>query len=189
MLQQNKEHHGDNAMVSRYLRKDEYLVNYKNNNMLIIASAHSGIVERIQRVFEFKSNSFKIFIGPESSDVNQSFQCVLSIVQVCQYFKVGGDIVHFKDIVLEKALFGIRDDYFIKTLKNIFEKKDHSFDLRNTIKAYFLYSGNNLKVCENLNIHRNTLLYRLKKIKEFTDKDPKCYKDLFILYCAALVNS
>lgn len=38
-----------------------------------------------------------------------------------------------------------------------------------TLEKYLLYVGNPVAAAESLNIHRNTLLYRINKIKELTD--------------------
>lgn len=43
--------------------------------------------------------------------------------------------------------------------------------LRETFDAYLRHSGNSVKICDELFIHRNTLSYRLRKIEELLDLD------------------
>jgi DNA-binding PucR family transcriptional regulator len=57
----------------------------------------------------------------------------------------------------------------LKQLKDYDES--HKGELFKTLKV-LVESGNNLKnACENLHIHRNTLGYRIERIKELTQLD------------------
>ena len=44
------------------------------------------------------------------------------------------------------------------------------------------------RTAEALFIHRNTLNYRLERIKELTGKDPKNYMDLLELFIAYMIS-
>ena len=50
-------------------------------------------------------------------------------------------------------------------------------DLLKTIKAYFAANLNLTKAAAQLHIHRNTLIYRLGKIKDLTELDPENFED------------
>jgi len=51
-------------------------------------------------------------------------------------------------------------------------------------------SGYNLvEASKALYIHRNTLIYRLSKIEELTNKSPRDYEHAFALYLACLLDS
>lgn len=76
-------------------------------------------------------------------------------------------------------------DYYIKYLANgninkIFSEKE----IGHTIEALIENDLNISKTAEKLFIHRNTLLYRLNRIKELTGLNPKKAKDLFTLLWA-----
>lgn len=47
----------------------------------------------------------------------------------------------------------------------------HNTPLLETLEKYLLYVGNPVTAAKALNIHRNTLLYRVNKIKELTQVD------------------
>jgi carbohydrate diacid regulator len=49
--------------------------------------------------------------------------------------------------------------------------------LLKTVKAYFAENLNLTKAAERLHIHRNTLIYRLGKIKDLTGLDPEQFED------------
>lgn len=51
-----------------------------------------------------------------------------------------------------------------------YDEKNHA-ELTDTLEAYLLCRHNYVKTAERLCIHRNTLLYRLKRIGELTGLD------------------
>jgi len=88
------------------------------------------------------------------------------------------------------AIYYYRDYYIFEMLK-IYEKTDHELqflihpglmrlyeydqerggEFMATLKEYLLYPGQPSKVAANLHIHKNTLLYRIGKIKKITHCD------------------
>jgi carbohydrate diacid regulator len=54
--------------------------------------------------------------------------------------------------------------------------------------VYVEENGDVNKVAGRLFIHRNTLRYRLERIAELTNKDPRNVKDLLELYLSILQN-
>ena len=60
-------------------------------------------------------------------------------------------------------------------------------DLIETLITYIQFDGDVQKTADALFIHRNSLGYRLTKIYDITDKNPRNYQDLFYLYCAYIV--
>lgn len=59
-------------------------------------------------------------------------------------------------------------------------------ELLQTLTAFIENNGNMSATSEKLHIHRNTLNYRLKKIKDELQLDPHNYRDLFHLYIGSL---
>jgi len=91
------------------------------------------------------------------------------------------DLILYQNIMLlskDDSFFSLIDYEKIKTL-------DENL-LRTGLK--FIESGLNLsKTSSSLFIHRNTLIYRLEKIKELLDLDLKNYKDSMVFYLS--INS
>ena len=48
---------------------------------------------------------------------------------------------------------------------------DNNTNMLETLEKYFLYVNEPVEAAKSLNIHRNTLLYRINKIKEITGVD------------------
>lgn len=55
--------------------------------------------------------------------------------------------------------------------------------------AYFECNGSLSQLAENEYIHKNTVQYRINKIKKKTTLDIRKYHDLFVLYLAASFNN
>ncbi len=68
--------------------------------------------------------------------------------------------------LIEKA--GLRD-YSVERL--LLEDERNHTELYHTLKTYLLCENNVTAAAKRLHIHRNTLVYRLKQIKECIDVD------------------
>ncbi len=60
-------------------------------------------------------------------------------------------------------------------------------DLLKTIRAYFEQNLSLTKAAETLHIHRNTLIYRLNKIKELVKLDPEVFEDAVQIRLAVML--
>lgn len=68
------------------------------------------------------------------------------------------------------------------------KQHDKKGELLETLMVYIEENGDVNKVAGRLFIHRNTLRYRLERITDLTNKDPRKVKDLLILYLSILQN-
>ncbi|KGM46015.1 sugar diacid recognition domain-containing protein [Neobacillus niacini] len=68
------------------------------------------------------------------------------------------------------------------------KKQDKKGELLETLMVYVEENGDVNKAVGRLFIHRNTLRYRLERIAELTNKDPRNLKDLLELYLSILQN-
>ena len=62
-------------------------------------------------------------------------------------------------------------------------------EIKRTFLAWLENPFNPSEVSKNLNIHRNTLNYRLDKIKRASQLDPRNFKDAFCLFLALTIRS
>jgi carbohydrate diacid regulator len=80
-----------------------------------------------------------------------------------------------------------REEYASRTLKGITGRNDYG-DIKKTFLAWCespFASGN---AAEKLSMHRNSLQYRLKKIRTLTGKDPWNFKEAFELWAAFTIS-
>ena len=80
-----------------------------------------------------------------------------------------------------------RENYVSMTLKGLNSRNDYE-EMKETFLAWCespFASGN---VADKLSMHRNSLQYRLKKIRSLTGKDPWNFKDAFELWAAFMIS-
>lgn len=83
----------------------------------------------------------------------------------------------FGDIGSYQMLFYVEDKAKLRVLRDRFLKKlneadkDSSSQLMDTLREYLTQDGNMMQTSKKLFIHRNTLQYRLERIKSITDFD------------------
>ena len=91
------------------------------------------------------------------------------------------------EALLDALPTGVREEYAARILKELPSRKDFN-EMKETFLAWCgspFASGN---VAENLSMHRNSLQYRLKKIRSITGKDPWNFKDAFELWAAFVIS-
>ncbi|MDO9543560.1 MAG: sugar diacid recognition domain-containing protein [Synergistaceae bacterium] len=89
--------------------------------------------------------------------------------------------------LLDSLPAGVREDYVSRTLKGLDSRNDYE-EIKETFLAWCespFASGN---VADKLSMHRNSLQYRLKKIRSLTGKDPWNFKDAFELWAAFVIS-
>jgi len=131
---------------------------------------------------------FKVTIGIGEyhegiQGLNKSFKEAAQALDVGAKLEGAGDIYHVDNLGIGKLLAEIKgesqQEFMEKTIystKNNKEKKINE-TLLETLKAFF---DNNLsisKTAQTIYVHRNTLLYRLRRVKEITGLDPKKFDD------------
>lgn len=89
--------------------------------------------------------------------------------------------------LLDSLPAGVKDDFVSRTLKGLDSRNDYE-EMKETFLAWCespFASGN---VADRLAMHRNSLQYRLKKIRLLTGKDPWNFKDAFELWAAFVIS-
>ncbi|MBU4562384.1 helix-turn-helix domain-containing protein [bacterium] len=141
------------------------------------------IKDTISQKMKFKAT---IGIGEYHEDIqglNKSFKEATQALDVGTRLGGAGDIYHVDNLGVGKLLAEIREEsqqeFMEKTIystKNNKEKKINEF-LLETLQGFF---DNNLSITQTakaLFVHRNTLLYRLGRVKKITGLDPKKFDD------------
>lgn len=138
---------------------------------------------------------FKVTIGigeyhEDIRGISKSFKEATQALDVGTKLEGAGDIYHVDNLGVGKLLAEIKgesqQEFMEKTIystKNNKEKKINE-TLLETLKAFF---DNNLSIsrtAQTIYVHRNTLLYRLRRVKEITGLDPKKFDDAIQLRMA-----
>ena len=160
---------------------DEYFVlivnNLKEDELkVIINKMHKRSKKRIddKRVY--------LGIGSQMKDLGQvylSYKRAKAAVLMAMQFKL--PIVFFEDMGVYQILFSIEDkqiliEMYHRLLHPLidYDQKHHG-ELEKTLFYYLIYGESQLTMAKNLYMHRNTINYRMNKIKELLN----CQLDTF----------
>ena len=133
-------------------------------------------------------------LGSAVTDVkNVGISYKRAIYSVRSAMKNNKPIVRFDDFGIERVLYSISDDLIIKELGEEilspvreYDRK-HDSDLVDTLSLYIKNNGSISKVSEEMFIHKNTILYRMGKIKELLGSDLEDGEERLMYYLASLI--
>lgn len=116
----------------------------------------------------------------------------LECLKVGEKYNNKFQVYHYIDYALEILVNQIKDNkYFIHPVLYQLKEydKEHNSNLYETLKTYIRYQQQPQECYELLNIHRNTLSYRLKKIEDIGKLDIKNQDICTYLYISFVIES
>ena len=126
-------------------------------------------------ISEIKDNS--------SEGFRNSYEEAVIALEIGSYFKIKPEIYIINNMFLEKAIFNISKEYLNELkvrYKDIFI--NFNYELFQTLEEVLACNLSLSKASKNLFIHRNTLMYRIDKIKKETGFDIRNFKEATFLY-------
>ncbi|MEE6134428.1 sugar diacid recognition domain-containing protein [Priestia flexa] len=178
----------------------------ENDDLYVVQPTHIVVLKRIDITKEQEDGAFnkikswiqrnqlegKMAIGrflPSVEGIATSYQEALYTLEVGEKLHPDQSLYRYEHyklaVFLAKAKeFGVKGELSqsLEALKDYDEKGD----LLETLSVYVEENGDVNKAASRLFIHRNTLRYRLERISELTNKDPRKLSDLVELYVAIL---
>ncbi|QED49128.1 PucR family transcriptional regulator [Cytobacillus dafuensis] len=133
------------------------------------------------------NTEFIIGIGRQYSPISslyKSFSEANEAIRLMQRFEDRDGIAHFDDHSVYHLLdSNIKDaeleDFFLKSLGNLYEHDSlHGTSYIITLENYFINNQNISETAKAMFLHRNTLIYRIEKIKEILNSDLKNSEEL-----------
>ncbi|MBA1334998.1 MAG: hypothetical protein HPY66_0620 [Firmicutes bacterium] len=125
-----------------------------------------------------------------SDAVFNSYRDSLAAINISAKYEHVGGIVHIDDVTVENIVSSIPGEQMELLLKSFHPLANLPGRMRNelmeTLEAYFESSMNITDTAKRLDVHRNSVIYRLNKVKEVTGLDPLNFRDLVQLYLAFL---
>ena len=104
-------------------------------------------------------------------------------LKIGRKFKIKPEIYDIEKMFLEKTIYNLKEDYSIEMMeeyKNIFKGFNH--ELTQTLEEILSCNLSLTKASKKLYVHRNTLMYRIEKIKKETGFDIRDFKEATFLY-------
>lgn len=187
-------------MLPTYLSRVENLVDTLILDEELICLFASGDELAVQRELRSLKNvleaSYPIClcggIGKACQDYTQVHESYVEADKACTISQKSRQtqVVRYNelsiDLLVEEIPDQIKTDFVNKVFANC--KKSELEEWRVLLRAFFVSNGSISKVAEELFIHKNTLQYKLNKIREQTGYDPRSTCDALKLYLAILFS-
>lgn len=138
--------------------------------------------------------SIKMAIGqhyPTYKRLNNSYKTAKETLKVGQAMNPAKGIFFYHEysfyvLINELTTTSENNPFFDSLIK--LKQQDTGGELQKTLNIYINENGKVNNVASKLHIHRNSLQYRLEKIKDITGKDPRVLKDLFEIYLSMIID-
>lgn len=120
-------------------------------------------------------------------NVSKSYQEALTAVKVGSLIDRGPNVCFFEDLGPFRFLYELRDSQDMQSFHRevigtirLYDNQ-HNTNLLETLECYFANDGNLKNTAAALHLHKNSVIYRLKKIEEITGFDLRNPNDRFNL--------
>ncbi len=179
---------------------------HRNNRIIILIGQHEN--RPAVSVYEAKqytnnlysilnkqisNTTFLIGIGRQYETIrslHKSFSEANESIRLMQKFEDSGGVSHFEDHSIYHFLdSNIKDmeleEFFVKRLGKVYEQDQlHGTSYIITLENYFQNNLNISETAKAMFLHRNTLIYRIEKIKEILNSDLKNSEELLQIQLA-----
>lgn len=147
-----------------------------------------NIIMNMYKRAQKRMNKYLIHVGigtqvTDFRNVISSYKRALSAVRLASQFHQ--PILYFRDMGIYQVLcsvedWDILDDMYHRLLDPLIEyDQKHHGELEKTLYYYLEYNGSPQAIAKHLYTHRNTINYRLTKIKELLHNQLSSYEDMF----------
>jgi len=183
-----------------FINTPEEIVSYAGGDKFVVLKTINPkdskeiLRKKIYKIAEIIKNTiyqkmkFKVTIGigeyhKNIRSLNKSFREATQALEVGTKLEDPGNIFHINDLGIGRILAEIKKETQKEIIKETFysvkdiKGKRINETLFKTLNAFF---DNNLsisKTSKSIYAHRNTLIYRLRRVKEITGLDPKNFDD------------
>lgn len=179
---------------------------YRNNRIIILIGQHENrpavsvyeakqYTNNLYNVLnkQISNSTFLIGIGRQYETIrslHKSFSEANESIRLMQKFENSGGVSHFEDHSIYHFLdSNIRDmeleEFFMKRLGKVYDHDQlHGTSYIITLENYFQNNLNISETAKAMFLHRNTLIYRIEKIKEILNSDLKNSEELLQIQLA-----
>ena len=171
--------------IKKILRDGDYIIRQSMDRVVILFE-EMQFWKKIDDIMSISSDLAKCYVGESSEIALESVQSVEKVMKTAKILPDDQKIISYDGLRLECLLSETAEDKIIHNVMEIMKEQDVNNALQNTILIYADTNEDQKKTCSRLFIHRNTLNYRLDRIRELTGLNPRNGRNLILLYIAAL---
>lgn len=152
--------------------------------LLILDSGNEDIIKKINDFLITQLSHYRIAVGIKTKNpqfFRKSVAMLKKMIELNIKTSSKNKVINPNNFVLQSILDNALDNPFVLFFYEKMEKlltSSLSDTLIETLEAYIDCNNQIAVTAEKLDIHRNTLLYRLKKIKEICQLDPSNFMEL-----------
>lgn len=170
------------------------LITQRGMNIIIVyeLKERDNIENKITRLKDYLENKYAItvYLGigepyDKIEDINKSYKEAKKALDINCAFR-NKEIMYYRDLDIGLLIDDIPVSTSDKYTQKIFNGMNRTeiIEYSIVIDAYLRHNGSITKAANELFIHKNTLQYRLNRLKELTGYDPRTIKDMVVLYLA-----
>ncbi|MBO5290849.1 MAG: helix-turn-helix domain-containing protein, partial [Clostridia bacterium] len=181
----------------------DFVINVGENDIALIKEVRSNIeirdIEKLSRsIIDTLNSEFytKAVIGIGTivttlKDIPRSFKEAQVAIEVGKVFDVEKSIVSYSNLGIVRLIYYLPTSLCNMFLSEVFKKGTMDALDHETLFTIQKFFENNLNISETsrkLFVHRNTLVYRLEKIKKLTGLDLREFDDAIVFKVALMVK-
>ena len=185
----------DNLSYNRHnyftFYRNEVIILYHYHKDEDISKALDNLIKKLSEKIKL---NFKFGIGTKSSEYEElkiSYKNAKEILKISDVFSASDSVFEYdkKDLELLFINFKMSNmkSFNEKVLKNFSQKELKEFSTIMTV--YEEFNGSITQTAEKLFMHKNTLQYKLQKIKKLSGYDPRVLRDFTVLSLAFKLRS
>lgn len=183
--------------IMEELSSEQIHVAFNGELYVIVANQESRkLYEKIKVAAAYLNRNPEIsvacFIGNDYVGYRDIYRSYNEAISILDYFHTESKGIYlFDTVMLDFTINQLPEMHKENLRKQVFKTYDseEAEALRNFIISYFNANGSLNQLSEQYYSHKNTIQYKIKKIKKDTGYDLRSMYDLFILYMAAVCKS
>ncbi len=166
-------------------RAKDFSVFSNNDSLVAVLGNHnrnevSSFIELCNQYLQSHVTDERIIMGvgkitKSARCIYKSYRQAVSVCKLQTLQKISSDHIYYEDMGIYKLLMSIDDsevldDYFAHTIQPLVDfDQNNETNLVEVLREYLRNDGSVQQTADSLYIHRNTVNYRLSKIRELTN--------------------
>ncbi len=166
-----------NSLLNNFIGKEDYLFKYKNNHLVILNLKEHKKTDDLKAIVQRKIRLLRPDIVTGISNVHEKAEnmryafseCIFAAEYAAKYMQ---SCVRFSEIGIYRVLMPYSTDYWMKQYcTSILEPimafdREYGSELFRTMEVYVEKEFDVIETANALHLHKNTVRYRIKKVKE-----------------------
>ena len=148
-------------------------------------------MDAVQSLFPDRQNDFVGTVATHLRDLAKAYKEAQIAIEVGKVFDTERYIVNYENLGIGRLIYQLPTTLCEMFLQEVFKKNPIDALDQETLFTIYKFFENNLNVSETarkLFVHRNTLVYRLEKIKKLTGLDLREFDDAITFKVALMVK-